>query len=139
VESYPIDPAYRVEADFVGYDEPRERDIPTAIGTPQRMLAPGYVSFTLDGKELKLEPLVNEPGDESYFFIFSDATSGKETYGGGRFLYTEPAAAGKVILDFNKAYNPPCVFTPFATCPLPPPGNALPVRIEAGERISGRH
>jgi uncharacterized protein (DUF1684 family) len=91
------------------------------------------------GKELTLEPLVNTPEDESYFFIFSDATSGTETYGGGRFMYTERAVDGKVVLDFNKSYNPPCVFTPFATCPLPPPGNALAVRIEAGEKVYGRH
>ena len=103
------------------------------------MLAPGYVRFTLGGQELTLEPVVSTPEDESYFFIFRDATSGKETYGGGRFMYTERAVAGTVVLDFNKAYNPPCVFTPYATCPLPPPRNALAVRIEAGEKVYGRH
>jgi uncharacterized protein (DUF1684 family) len=139
MEHFPVDASYRLEADFVPYDEPEKREVPTAIGIPQSMLAPGYVSFTLGGEDLRLEPLVNRPEDESYFFIFSDATSGKETYGGGRFMYTERAAAGKVILDFNKAYNPPCVFTPYATCPLPPPGNTLPVRIEAGEKVYGRH
>ena len=88
-------------------------------------------------KKLSLEPMVGEPDDEDYFFIFRDGTSGKETYGAGRYLYTEAARDGRVVLDFNKAYSPPCAFTPYATCPLPPPQNRLPIRVEAGEKDYG--
>ncbi|HYN00995.1 MAG TPA: DUF1684 domain-containing protein, partial [Vicinamibacteria bacterium] len=75
---------------------------------------------------------------EQLFFILRDQTSGKETYGAGRFLYADLPKAGKVVLDFNKAYNPPCAFTPYATCPLPPPQNWMPVRVEAGEMAYGK-
>jgi uncharacterized protein (DUF1684 family) len=101
------------------------------------MYAPGYAELDLDGKTLTLEPMISGPDDEEYFFIFKDGTSGKETYGAGRYLYTPVASDGKVVLDFNKAYNPPCVFTPYATCPLPPPQNRLEIRIEAGEKDYG--
>jgi uncharacterized protein (DUF1684 family) len=137
VESFPIDPSYRVEATFVPYDPPKEVQIATVVGTVQPMLTPGRVEFTLNGEKLALEPMVDKPDDESYFFIFRDGTSGKETYGAGRYLYTEAARDGRLILDFNKAYNPPCVFTPFATCPLPPPQNRMPIRVEAGEKVYG--
>jgi uncharacterized protein (DUF1684 family) len=137
IESFPVDVAYRVEGRFVPYDPPREVQIATVVGTVQPMLTPGRVEFTLNGEKLALEPMVGEPDDEEYFFIFRDKTSGKETYGAGRYLYTEAARDGRVILDFNKAYNPPCAFTPFATCPLPPPQNRLSIPVEAGEQYSG--
>jgi uncharacterized protein (DUF1684 family) len=92
--------------------------------------SPGSVAFTLNGRECRLDPVTEEA---SLFLIFKDLTSGKETYPAGRFLNTEMPKNGEVILDFNKAYNPPCAFTPFATCPLPPKQNHLPIRIEAGE------
>src|SRR5437667_265810 len=88
-----------------------------------------------DGREFRLEPVIEE-GETDLFFIFRDRTAGKETYGAGRFLYAAPPRDGKIELDFNKAYNPPCAFTPYATCPLPPKQNILPVRIEAGERAT---
>ena len=75
-----------------------------------------------------------ERGETDYFVIFGDRTNGTETYGAGRFLYVAPPVDGKTVIDFNKAYNPPCVFTPYATCPLPPPQNKLPIRVEAGEK-----
>jgi uncharacterized protein (DUF1684 family) len=78
---------------------------------------------------------VLEAGAEDLFFILGDKTNGKDTYGGGRFLYSKPPKDGKLILDFNKAYNPPCAFTPYATCPLPPESNRLDVRVEAGEKV----
>jgi uncharacterized protein (DUF1684 family) len=139
LEHFPVDPSYRLEAEFVAYDELRERQIPTAVGTMQPMLAPGYVRFTLAGQELSLEPLIDHPDDEELFFIFRDGTSGVETYGAGRFLYAARPVVGRIVLDFNKAYNPPCVFTPYATCPLPPPQNLLAPRVEAGEKTYGRH
>jgi hypothetical protein len=137
MEYFPIDGAYRVDATFVSYDPPREVHIATVVGTVETMYAPGYAEFDLDGKTLTLEPMISGPDDEEYFFIFKDGTSGKETYGAGRYLYTPVASDGKVVLDFNKAYNPPCVFTPYATCPLPPPQNRLEIRIEAGEKDYG--
>jgi len=137
LESFPVDPDYRVEATLVPYDPPKEVQIATVVGTVQPMLTPGRVEFTLNGEKLSLEPMVGEPDDEEYFFIFRDGTSGKETYGAGRYLYTEAARDGRVVLDFNKAYNPPCAFTPYATCPLPPPQNRLPIRVEAGEKVYG--
>jgi uncharacterized protein (DUF1684 family) len=137
LESYAVDAAYRVEGRFVPYDPPREVQIATVVGTVQPMLTPGRVEFTLNGEQLALEPMVGEPDDDEYFFIFRDGTSGKETYGAGRYLYTEAARDGRVILDFNKAYNPPCAFTPFATCPLPPPQNRLSIPVEAGEKYHG--
>ena len=97
------------------------------------MPSPGRAVFTVGGKEVGLDAVLEEPDAKELFFIFSDGTSGKGTYGAGRFLYTDLPAGGRVVLDFNKAYSPPCAFTPFATCPLPPKQNRLPVKIEAGE------
>ncbi len=89
------------------------------------------------GKQYKLDPVVE---GNQFFIIFADETSGKETYGAGRFLYTsKPDSTGNVILDFNKAYNPPCAFTPFATCPLPPKQNYLRLKVTAGEKKYGNH
>ena len=93
----------------------------------------------LDGREFRIDPIL-EQGTKDYFIIIRDATSGRETYGAARYLYASPAdAGGKTIVDFNKAYNPPCAFTPYATCPLPPPQNRLPIRIEAGEKKYAGH
>ena len=130
---FPLDPAYRLDAAFKPYDEPREISITTVIGTTQTLLAPGSVEFTIDGETHSLLPVVEDPDDTSLWFIFQDQTSGKETYG-FRYLYAD-LEDGRVDLDFNKAYNPPCAFTPYATCPLPQRENRLEARIEAGERI----
>jgi uncharacterized protein (DUF1684 family) len=96
------------------------------------------VRFTLDGQEVALKP-VYEGDDPRFFFVFADATSGKSTYGAGRFLYADPPKDGQVVLDFNQAYNPPCAFSPWATCPLPPDGNRLALAIEAGEKAYAHH
>lgn len=138
---FPIDPRYRVTAQLEPFDAPREVVLATAQGPSQRLLAPGVVRFTLRGRQLALTPLLGSPTDTSFFFVFRDATSGKETYGAGRFLDAAAPAAGSTTfeLDFNRAYNPPCAFTPFATCPLPPPENLLPVAIRAGEKRYGEH
>jgi uncharacterized protein (DUF1684 family) len=130
--TFPLDPRFRFDAAFEPFDEPREVEITTVIGTRVTMLAPGRVTFTLDGRSHSLLPFVSEPGETELWFIFKDETSGKETYG-FRYLYAD-LADGRVDLDFNKAYNPPCAFTPFATCPLPPRENRIDARIEAGER-----
>ncbi len=127
---YPAKEQYRVRAKFLPYVPPKMITVPNILGDSEEQASPGSVVFTLDGKECRLDP-VSE--DDGLFFIFKDLTSGKETYPPGRFLTTEKPKDGEVVLDFNKAYNPPCAFTPFATCPLPPKQNHLPIRIEAGE------
>lgn len=138
LQHFPINPRYRVTAHLEPYPEPREVPIPTVLGTPTTMLAPGVLRFTLRGEELGLEPYVNTADDADYFLIFRDRSSGNTTYGGGRFL-DAPAAGddGTTVLDFNLAYSPPCAFTLHATCPLPPPQNSIPVSIEAGEMFVG--
>jgi uncharacterized protein (DUF1684 family) len=135
LDYFPVNEKYRIAAKFVS--EPRKIPILNVLGQTEQQDCPGYAIFRLDGRELKLYPVLEEPNAKSLFFIFRDQTSGKETYGAGRFLDTDLPRDGRVVLDFNKAYNPPCSFTPYATCPLPPPENRLPVRIEAGEKKYG--
>ena len=134
IEHFPIDLGWRV----TGRLEPDASDEPMEIvdvtGIVTRETSPGRVAFELDGQTWRLRSL--DGGDGKLWLIFGDATNGSETYGGGRFLYTEPVADdGTVVVDFNLAYNPPCVFSPYATCPLPPAENRLPLRIEAGELL----
>ena len=133
---FPVRESYRIEAKFVA--QPKQVSVPNIIGSHFEMSSPGWVTFQLDGRQMRLQPVIEE-GEKELFFIFRDQTAGKETYYGGRFLYADLPRNGKVELDFNKAENPPCAFTPYATCPLPPPGNILPVRIEAGEQKPPGH
>jgi uncharacterized protein (DUF1684 family) len=128
---------YRVEGRWVAYPQPKLVKVPNVLGQVEPMASPGYAEFTLNGKTVRLDGVLEDPHDEQLFFILHDQTSGKETYGAGRFLYADLPKGGKIVLDFNKAYNPPCAFTPYATCPLPPPQNWLPVRVEAGEMAYG--
>ncbi len=131
---FPVAPSYRVVAKFVAYQAPALIAVPNILGETEMEQSPGYVVFTLRGHEYRLDPVAE---DNRLFFIFHDETSGKETYPPGRFLYSDLPKDGKVVLDFNQAYNPPCAFTPYATCPLPPKRNRLAVKIEAGERKYG--
>jgi len=135
IEYFPADERYRVNARFVA--EPRSIPILNVLGQTEPSECPGYALFHLNGHELRLYPILEEPGAKELFYIFRDQTTGKETYGAGRFLYSALPKDGQVTLDFNKAYNPPCAFTPYATCPLPPKENRLAVRIEAGEKTYG--
>jgi uncharacterized protein (DUF1684 family) len=138
IEHFPIDPAYRITAILERYPEPRQVAIPTVIGEPSMMLAPGVLRFEVGGEEVSLEPYVAAPDDRDAFIVFRDATSGDTTYGAGRFLDAEIRDdTNDVVLDFNLAINPPCAFTPFATGPLPTPENTLLVPIKAGEKYSG--
>ncbi len=139
VSRYPVDPAWRIEADFVPYATPQVRQIPTVLGTSEPMTAPGLLKFKVGGKDITLEPMIEDPEHPELFLIFKDATSAHGTYPAGRFLYAEMPKDGKVVLDFNKAYNPPCAFTLFATCPLPPMQNQLVVAVPAGEKDPGLH
>ncbi len=134
LEYYPIDRRFRVEATFERYDVPREVDVPTMLGTVEKGLAIGRARFAIDGRSMTLEPTVGSPDDRELFFVFKDRTSGHGTYPSGRFLYATLGTGDRVVLDFNEAYNPPCAFTPYATCPLPTPENTLGVPIEAGEK-----
>jgi uncharacterized protein len=130
---FPVQQAYRVRATFRPYDKPRQVPVPNVVGMTVPMESPGYVTFTLNGKTYRLEPIYETDKREDLFFIFKDLTSGKETYAAGRFLHTPLPKDGNVDLDFNKAYNPPCAFTAFVTCPVPTKENQLPVAIRAGE------
>lgn len=139
LEYYPVDPKWRVEARYEMYHPPKKIPITDITGMTSDSISPGSLKFEVDGKEYSLDPVLEE-GSTDYFVIFRDATSADTTYPAGRYLYAAPPKDGKVILDFNKAYNPPCAFTDFATCPLPPLQNRLPVRIEAGEKkYAGGH
>lgn len=138
VRWFPIDESYRLTAKFVTYDSPREAEIQNQAGDTLKIPAPGYAVFTLAGKEYRLEALTERSGVLS--FIFRDLTSGKETYSAARFLDTPLPKDGQVVLDFNEAYNPPCAYNPYTTCPLPTPENRLRVRIAAGEMMyKGNH
>jgi uncharacterized protein len=134
IESFPVDRAWRFEARFEPYAPPRRIAVPSILGTVEEESSPGAVVFTADGRDLRLDPIL-ERGETDYWVIFGDRTNGSETCAGGRFVYAAPPVDGRTILDFNKAYNPPCVFTPYSTCPLPPPQNRLPIRVEAGEKL----
>lgn len=133
---YPVDQNYHVVAKFVRYEKPTLIAIPNILGEVEKLPSAGYAEFDLHGQHYRLEPVVE---DDQLFYIFRDLTSGKETYGAGRFLYSDMPKDDKVVLDFNKAYNPPCAFTPYATCPLPPAQNRLAARVEAGELKYGAH
>ncbi len=134
IDTFPPAPRWRLTARWEPYAAPRQVEVLSVIGTTTRELAPGRAWFTVGGQEVALEP--TQDGDQ-LFFVFKDQTAPRETYGAGRFLSAALPVDGKVVLDFNRAYNPPCVFSPHATCPLPLPQNILPVRIEAGEKNWG--
>ena len=136
---YAPNAAYRVHAKWIPYSPPKMIDIPTILGTVSKLPAPGVAEFTIDGKVSRLEPVLEDPDSKELFFILRDATSKSTTYGAGRFLYTEfpdhgLTQPGELWLDFNQLVNPPCAFTPYATCPLPPTQNRLSVAIPAGEQ-----
>jgi hypothetical protein len=130
---YPIRGEYRVTARFIPHAVPTSIPIANVLGAVEPWPTPGTVVFSLKGREFTLHPVLDGLEAKELFFIFRDGTSGSDTYGGGRFLYAPMPVNGEVVLDFNKAESPPCAFTAFATCPLPPKENALPIRIEAGE------
>lgn len=128
---FPVDRTYRVTARFVPHAEPKPVIMANVLGDLEHYTSPGIVEFTLHGQELRLEPV--SAGPDRLFFVFRDGTSGNETYGAARFLTTDGPQNGQVLVDFNKAVNPPCAYNPFTTCPLPAKDNRVTVRIEAGE------
>lgn len=134
IDYFPIDPGWRIEADWVAYDKPREVPIKNVLGNTSNALVLGKAVFKRAGQTIELLPIQESP-DGPLFFVISDLTSGKETYAAARFLYAAPPGEdGKVLLDFNRAQNPPCAFTPFATCPLPPKENQMTIAVTAGEK-----
>jgi uncharacterized protein len=136
---YAPDPRFRVAAKWIPFSPPHVEKIPTIIGTTLDMPAPGVAEFSLEGKTLRLEPVIEGGDTDKLFFILRDLTSRTTTYEAARFLSTGLpsngiSAPGSLTIDFNQLYNPPCAYTPYATCPLPPEQNRLPVAIEAGEQ-----
>lgn len=138
IERFPVDLRWRVEASFEPHDAGTTVLAPDVLGAEQTYRNPGTVRFDIEGRPCALEAF-REPDEEELFIVFGDATNGVETFAGGRYLYAKLPEGGRVVMDFNRAYNPPCVFTEFATCVLPPPRNRLPVRIAAGEKRYGDH
>ena len=136
---YEVKEDYRVEAKWVAYTQPKPIKVPNVLGQTESVRSPGYAEFQLGGKRVQLDGVLETEDASEIWFILRDETSGRETYPGGRFLYSEMPKAGRIVLDFNKSYNPPCAFTAYATCPLPPRQNWMPVRVEAGELTYGKH
>lgn len=133
VETYPINSDWKFEAKLEAYNPPKKVEVPNVLGMIDTSIVSAALTFEKDGIVYKLDPL--DEGKQ-YFIIFADETSGSETYGAGRFLYVDKAdSTGKIYIDFNKAYNPPCAFTKYATCPLPPEQNHLKLKITAGEKM----
>ena len=137
---FPVSTGWVFDARFEPYQPAHHIKIINILGMEQDYQSPGAVIFQKDGREWRLDAVLEAPGDQELFIMFADGTSGHETYGGGRFLYVPLPGASGTRLDFNKAYNPPCALNDFATCPLPPPQNHLQLRVEAGEKTyTGAH
>jgi len=135
LEFYPPRRKYFIKGRFEPYDEPEEIEIGTVLGTEVIYYVPGEIKFSIDGQELTLLPTLSTLDAPRFWIMFKDQTAGQSTYGAGRFMYIDrPDEDNNVIVNFNRAYNMPCAYTPYATCPLPPGENWLSVPIEAGER-----
>lgn len=133
-EFYPADLNWRIDAQFEPYNPPKQMPIVNVLNMESAESSPGAIKFTVEGREYRLDA-ITEKDEPRLFVIIADKTTGKETYPAGRYLYVDPPdASGHVVIDFNKAYSPPCAFTKFATCPLPPRQNRLPIAIQAGEK-----
>jgi uncharacterized protein len=133
LEYFPISTKWVVTAHFERYPPDKRIPIVNILGMQEEEPCPGALVFTQNGRQWRLDAVLEEPDAPELFVMLADATSGRETYGGGRFLYVPRPAGDTVVVDFNKAYNPPCALNDFATCPLPPPQNRLRLRIDAGE------
>lgn len=133
LDYFPPAAAFRIEAGFLPYSAPRSVEVEAKIVQRSEMVSPGTVKFSLEGREYEFIAFGDEER-KTYFLVFGDETNGQETYDGGRFLDFNVDAGNRTVLNFNRAYNPPCAFTAFATCPLPPPQNRFPFRLETGEK-----
>jgi uncharacterized protein (DUF1684 family) len=130
---FDVDTKFRIQARFQAYDPPRTINIINIKGDSVPSEIVGILEFELDGRTYSLDAMSED--SDSLFVLFRDKTSGESTYGSGRFLDTEKPVDGKVLLDFNKAYNPPCAFNPHTLCPIPPKQNRLDFAVRAGERL----
>ncbi|MEP7244573.1 MAG: DUF1684 domain-containing protein [Gammaproteobacteria bacterium] len=139
LQYFPIRADWAIDARFEPYEPHRHIRITNILGMEEDMDSPGALVFTQGGHEWRLDTILETPDDQELFVMFADGTSGKETYGAGRFMYLPLPRDGTVRLDFNKAYNPPCAFNDFATCPLPPFQNRLALRVDAGEKSYAGH
>jgi uncharacterized protein (DUF1684 family) len=134
LDYFPVDKKWRVAAQLHAHDRPKSISIATILGTVDEHDSPGTLHFRIGEQSYTLDPIFTSSGQQ-LSIIFADATSGVETYGGGRFVVVDlPDVSGRTYIDFNRAYNPPCAFTDYSTCPLPPKQNRLDVKIAAGER-----
>jgi len=137
VDRFPVDLKWHIEAKFEAYNPAKKISITNVLGQKSIQESPGFLSFEFEGKKYQLDVI---DSDKKFFIVFADETSARETYGAGRFLDIEKTVKDAILyIDFNKSYNPPCAFTPFATCPLPPKQNFLPISILAGEKTYGTH
>jgi uncharacterized protein (DUF1684 family) len=132
---FPIAPEFRVVATLLPRADATKIVVPDASGGKQALESRGSLAFTLLGHAQRLDPVLDGDDERDQLVVFRDATSGHETYGGGRFVRALRQPDGTFVLDFNRAYSPPCAFTPYATCPLPPPQNRLPFAVPAGEKV----
>jgi uncharacterized protein (DUF1684 family) len=132
LQYFPVRADWHIQARFEPYNPEHRIPIVNILGMEQEMISPGALVFEREGRTWRLDA-IREAGDEDLFVMFSDATSGKQTYGAGRFMYVELPQGDRVDVDFNEAFNPPCAFTDFATCPLPPQQNRLDLTVDAGE------
>jgi uncharacterized protein (DUF1684 family) len=135
---YPLNMNFRVTAKWIASDGKKTIDVPNVLGDVIPTPVAGVAKFSIDGREVSLTDLGGDPA-KGLFFVFNDLTSKTDTYPGGRFLDTDPVVNGMVVLDFNRANNPPCAVTPYATCPLAPKENRLSVAIPAGEKYDRAH
>ncbi len=133
LEYFPFDPGWIIDARFEPYQPAKDVVILNVLAMEVPMVSPGALVFRHGDQEFWIDALLEDPAAEQLFLMFTDGTSGRQTYGAGRFLYVPRPAGDTVRVDFNRAYNPPCAFSLYATCPLPPPQNRLSVPIEAGE------
>jgi uncharacterized protein len=136
---FPISTDWRIDARYEKYVPSKHVAIVNILGMTEQMEAPGAFVFAKDGQTWRIDAMLESPTDTQLFMMFADATSGRDTYGAGRYLYVPKPDSAQVWLDFNQAFNPPCAFTEFATCPLPPPQNRLALAITAGERKYSAH
>ena len=134
IERYPVSTDWVMDAKFEPYVPNHHIDIVNILGMTESMVSPGALVFEKDGKTYRLDAILEAPDDKELFIMFRDATAARETYGAGRFIYIPLPINGRAVLDFNRAYNPPCAFNDFATCPLPPKQNRLSLRVTAGEK-----
>jgi uncharacterized protein (DUF1684 family) len=136
IERFPVSPDWRIEATFHPFDKVKTVTIPDILGESYQDSLYGTLEFTVEGENYSIAPLGHPQKDDEFFIIFGDQSNGESTYSGGRYLYIPtPDEGRRTYIDFNKAYNPPCVFTNYATCPLPPKQNQLDLEVTAGEKV----